>query len=144
MSIQDIGNIGQLIGAIATVATLVYLADLTLRGLGEPAKLSPVERVRIHGLLIMSFRRLEAVYVQCNLGSIDAEMMVGFERSLLPMLKAPLGAQWWSTAQQTFHKSFVAHVNKRLSSGDISTVLLSMPNATLDRSMPFRVVVHSF
>ena len=109
MSIQDLGSIGELIAAVATLATLIYLAiqvrqttraiksatfqnitaemgkkvepisanaDLAailVKGMSKPGSLSPEERLRLSSVLVASFRRMESVYVQNKLGSIDSE-----------------------------------------------------------------------
>jgi len=162
MTIAELGSIGELIAAIATVATLIYLAvqlrqntralrsqtfqqisaqmgrnvenitsdpdlaEIALKGFATGEEFTPVERVRFQGLLVMTFRRLEAVYVQCQLGSISPDMVNGFEQSLLPMLNTPAGKQWWESARRTFHDSFVVHVEERLASGEIAVHSPSM------------------
>ncbi len=155
MSIQDLGSIGELVAAIATVATLVYLAiqvrhntralkastfenvssemgqnvvpilmtsdlaDIYARVLQDPDSLSAGERVRISAMYVSSFRKLESVFVQTQLGSIDAEYAEGFERSLISLGKTPFGEQWWASAKQLFYKHFVAHADARLADDDI-------------------------
>jgi len=157
-----LGSLGELVAAIATVVTLIYLAvqlrqntkamrsstfqqisaqmgqnaetivtnpelaDLLVKGLNGKDDLTPGERVRLQGLFVMSMRRIEAVYVQRRLGSIDADLAEGFEKSLLPLLLTPEGAQWWKTAKSTFHAAFVDHVTVRLESGELSAQLPSI------------------
>jgi hypothetical protein len=50
--------------------------------------LSPAEHTRFHYFLVMQFRRLEAVQVQRELGSIDASRASAFERSYQVWLQA--------------------------------------------------------
>ena len=155
MSIQDLGSIGELIAAIATVLTLIYLAfqlrqntramrsstfqqisaemsqnvesfttnpDLAailVKAISGGSTFTPVEQLQFQGFLVMTFRRLEAVYVQHKLGSIEKDLVEGFERSLLPNLVLPNGSEWWATAKHTFHRAFVAHIDQRLENGDI-------------------------
>jgi hypothetical protein len=113
---------------VETVTTNPELADIFVKFLSGDRELTPSERVRLQGLFVMSMRRIEAVYVQRALGSIDGEMADGFEKSLLPLLLTPEGAEWWKTAKSTFHKSFVAHVQQRLDSGELSS---QIPSITL-------------
>ena len=162
MSIQDLGAIGELVAAIATVATLIYLAvqlrqntralrsatfqqisaqmgqnvetittnadlaEIVAKTLSQDPDLTPAERIRLQGLFVMSMRRIEAVFVQSELGSIDPELATGFENSLLPLLLSSEGAAWWRNASRTFHAAFVAYVNRRLASGAISTTMPSL------------------
>jgi hypothetical protein len=162
ITIQDLGSLGELIAAIATVATLIYLAvqlrqntraqrsstfqeisaqmgqnietlitnreltEVMAKVLGGSTELTPVERIRFQGVLVMSFRRLEAVFVQTQLDSIDEEMAGGFERSLLPLIVTPLGIQWWKSAKNTFHRSFVSHVDNRIADGEVADQMPSI------------------
>jgi len=42
------------------------------------------------------------------------------------MIIEPAGAEWWKSGKETFHKSFVAHVDERLESGEIADHMPSM------------------
>jgi len=124
MTIQDLGNIGQLLAAIATITTLVYLgvqirqntralrsstfqdivaamsstteaistrpelALLIVKASSGFSELTPEERVRYNFILITTFRRLESVYVQRRLGSIEPQLAEGFERPALSLFFA--------------------------------------------------------
>ena len=167
MSIQDLGALGELIAAIATVATLIYLAvqlkqntkalrsatfqqissqmgqnievvvqssevaDLIARLLSNSSDFTPAEKVRVQGVFVMSMRRLESVFVQSELQSLDAELARGFETSLLPLLTTKEGIEWWESAQSTFHNQFVNHVNKELEKGRIQS---NLPSMTIHRA----------
>ena len=162
MSIQDLGALGELIAAIATVATLVYLAvqlrqntkalrsatfqqisaqmgqnvesvvqspdlaELVARLLSGASDFTPAELIRLQGMFVMSMRRLEAVFVQTELQSIDNVMAQGFENSLLPMLLTNVGSEWWQSAQPAFHQAFVERVNQVLESGKMKADMPSM------------------
>ena len=162
MTIQDLGSIGELIAAIATIATLVYLAaqigqntralrsstfqgisnqmaqnvepilihsdiaPLLLKGMADLGSLSPEDRLRFSSLLVMSLRRMEAVHVHAQLGSIDMDLIRGFERSLFSLLQSPGAAEWWSTAKATFNGPFSAHVDSWLAENNASSVHPSM------------------
>ena len=84
--------------------------------------LIPVEGVRYRGLLLMSIRRLESVYLHHQLGSIDSDQVKGFELSMLSLLKQPFALEWWKDARITFHHGFVEYVDKRLVGDDILDV----------------------
>ena len=62
---------------------------------------------------------MESVYVQSKLGSIDDALKDGFETSMLTLLVTPFGSEWWRTAKVTFYKPFVAHMDRRIASGEI-------------------------
>ena len=129
MDLTQLANVGEFIGGVAVLVTLIYLAvqlrqntramrsstfqqisaqmgqnvetvttnpelaDIFVKFLSGDRELTPSERVRLQGLFVMSLRRIEAVYVQRALGSIDGEMADGFEKSLLPLLLTPEGAE---------------------------------------------------
>ena len=114
---------------IESVITNRELTEATVKGIAGSTDLSPDDRFRFQGVLVMSFRRLEAVFVQHELGSIDSELADGFERSLLPLLATPVGIDWWKTARETFHRSFVDHVEQLMTDGKIASQMPSMPKA---------------
>ena len=162
MTIQDLGSIGELIAAVATIATLIYLATqvrqntralksatfqnitsemannveplstspdlaaIMVKGLDEPSSLSAVERLRLSSVLIGSFRRLESVFVQSQLGSIDDDLKNGFEISMFAILHTAYGREWWKSAKLAFYPKFVTHVDDRLNSKEIPKRLPSM------------------
>lgn len=70
----------------------------------------------------MAFRRLEAVYVQGMLGSIDRSRTAGFERSALSILMTPVGVEWWRSARAALSIDFAAHVDSQLASGAHATM----------------------
>ena len=155
MTIQDLGSIGELVAAIATIATLIYLATqvrqntralksatfqnisgemgknvepilnnadlaaLMVKGNNDPSSLSAEERLRYSSILTASLRRLESVYVQHELGSIDEELKEGFEISIMAILKTKFAEEWWKTGKLVFYKPFVSHIDRRLAAGDI-------------------------
>lgn len=162
MSIQDLGSIGELIAAIATLVTLIYLAvqlrqntraiksatfqnitaemgknvepisanadlaSILVKGMANPDNLTAEERLRLSAVLVASFRRMESVYVQNRLGSIDDELQTGFELSLVTLLATPFGSEWWSKAKVTFYTPFVAHMDERIESGELLATHPSM------------------
>lgn len=95
---------------VAPIVMHPDVAALMIKGIGGLGSLTPEERVRFQSMLVATFRRMESVHVQAQLGSIDPELARGFERSMLSILHSPGGAEWWATAKLTFHDSFVAHV----------------------------------
>ena len=99
------------------VEPIVYhaeVADVLAKGFSGLGALIPGERIRFQAVLVMSFRRMEAVYVQAEIGSIDRELTRGFERSMFSMLYGPGAAEWWETAKVTFTSSFSDHVDSWL------------------------------
>lgn len=81
--------------------------------------LAPVERLRYQGLMLMSMRRLESIYQQHQLGSIDADQIKGFELSMISLVKEPVALEWWAKAKITFDQRFAEYVDKRLMGEDI-------------------------
>lgn len=96
------------------------VAELLLKGLKGLGDLSPADRMRFQSVLVMSFRRMEAVHVQVQLGSIDADLVRGFERSLFLLLHSPGAGEWWAAAKITFNTSFAEHVDSWLAANEPS------------------------
>ena len=153
MTVEQLGNIGEFVAAIATVITLVYLAfqlrqntralkatafqhvtsemgknvehimdngelaEILVKGTVEPETLTPAERLRLSAVYVSSFRRLESVYVQHSLGTMEQENKQGFEKSMIPLLQFPFGREWWSEAKVAFYAPFVHHIDEGLAGG---------------------------
>lgn len=148
MSITELGSIGELVAAIATVVTLVYLAtqvrqntraltsatfqnitgemgrnvepislspdlaSIMVRGFSGQDELGPEDTVRLASVYVATFRRMESVFVQNQLGSIDDALMKGFETSIAMLLNTPFGRSWWKTAKVTFYAPFAEHMER--------------------------------
>jgi len=105
------------------------LAAILVKGMSDPGSLSPPEKLRLSSVLVASFRRMESVYVQNKLGSIDDDLQAGFELSMVTLLATPFGSEWWNEAKITFYGPFVAHMDKRIQSGEL---LASHPSMLYD------------
>lgn len=92
------------------------LSAIFIKGMGKPELLTGEERLRLSSIYVSSFRKLESVYVQHELGSLDMALTKGFEYSILKLLDTKYGREWWNTAKDTFYKPFVEHVNSKLPS----------------------------
>jgi hypothetical protein len=90
------------------------LAELVLKGYADPDAMDPAEQIRFHALMLASIRRMESVYIQEQIGSLEPELARGFELSLLTLLQNAGAARWWSTAKATFSPRFVEHVDRWL------------------------------
>lgn len=121
---QDVsGGMNQISQAIATHPELSTL--LVSGGEGLTA-LTAEERIRLNFLYLMSFRRFETVFIQSGLATIDAELIEGFERSMLSIVADGGGAEWWATGKLAFSKKFVTYVDNKLAAGNIPRVHLDL------------------
>lgn len=102
------------------------LAEILIKGTVAPQSLTPAERLRLSAVYVSSFRRLESVYVQYSLGTMEHENKKGFEQSMLPLLQLPFGREWWNEAKTTFYEPFVRHVDARIASGEHGQTMPSM------------------
>lgn len=103
------GEMGRNVEPISISADL---AGIMTRGMPQPDQLSPEETLRLASVLVATFRRMESVFVQNQLGSIDDSMMKGFETSIAMLLNSPFGRSWWPRAKITFYEPFVEHMDK--------------------------------
>jgi len=162
MTIEELGSIGELLAAVATLVTLIYLAvqvrqntralqsstfqnitgemaknvepistnedvaAIMVKGIPDPASLTPEERLRLASVFVATFRRLESVFVQNQLGSISDEMKEGFEFSIVNLLNTPFGREWWQSARVTFFQPYVEHLEQRASAAGLTTSHPSM------------------
>jgi hypothetical protein len=162
MNIEQLGNIGEFVAAIATVITLIYLAfqlrqntralratafqsvvsemgknvehimdngelaEILLRSFTEPGSLTPVEKLRLNAVYVSSIRRLESVYVQYKLGTMEKEHKRGFEESMIPTLQSSYAKEWWSEAKTSFYGPFVRYIDEGIASGKFPQTSPSM------------------
>ena len=162
VTIQELGSIGEFVAAIATIATLVYLAisvrhntralhstmfqqissemsrasetvathpdlsALITKGAAGLASLTPEEHLRLHSFYLMMFRKVESVFMQGRLGSLDSELIEGFERSGISILRSVGGAEWWERAKPAFTAAFATYVDERLNSESLPSIHPSM------------------
>ncbi len=108
---MDMSLAGDAIARSSDLAAIIVKASAGL------SALTPEERVRFHFYLVMTFRRLEAIYVQAILGSIDPPRTHGFERSAISVLTSGGAAEWWDATKGAFSTEFAAHVDAQLASG---------------------------
>ena len=94
------------------------VSALIIKGLDGLSSLSPEERLRFQSVLVMSFRRMESVHVQTQLGMISEDLTRGFETSILSLLHSQGGREWWATASLTFNHAFSSHVDEWLSENE--------------------------
>lgn len=162
MTIEQLGNIGEFVAAIATVITLIYLAfqlrqntralkatafqsvvsemgknvepfmnngemaELFIKSSAEPGSLTPAEILRVNAAYVSTFRRLESVFVQYTLGTMEEENKRGFEASMIPLLLSPYGKEWWGEAKISFYEPYARHIDKEIASGKFSQTSPSM------------------
>jgi len=93
------------------------LSAIIIKGISNPTELTAKERLRLSSVYVSSFRKLESVYVQNKLGSIEPELTKGFELSILRLLDTEYGREWWAAAKETFHTPFAEHVTSQLPPG---------------------------
>jgi hypothetical protein len=96
------------------------LTEIFLKGSSEPESLTPTERLRMNAILVSSFRRLESVYVQYTLGTMEQENKRGFEESMNPLLQMRYGKEWWDEAKISFYKPYVRYIDEGIASGKFS------------------------
>lgn len=81
--------------------------------------LTDEERLKLQAMYLAMFRRLESVFVQTELGSIDQKYVAGAELSLLSVINTPFGHEWWQSAKPIFYVPFVSYVESKLQSNQV-------------------------
>ena len=113
-----------------TIATHPELAKLMLKGSEGLAGLTAEERVRYSFISLTVFRRLEAVYIQRELGVIEPQLTEGFERSGLSILTSGGGLEWWQSAKGAFSTAFAIYVDSQIRSGKLHSIVPGVGNPT--------------
>jgi len=116
------------------------LAEILVKGTAAPQSLTPTETLRLSAVYVSSFRRLESVYVQYSLGTMEQENKQGFEISMIPLLQNPFGQEWWSEAKIAFYEPFVRHIDESMASGKFPQ---TMPSMRLPESAEESVSINS-
>lgn len=107
--------ISTLMGSTMEVfATNPDLAPLLIKAQSGLDGLTADERARFGFLLMMAYRRVEAVVVQRHLGFVNPELTQGFERSALSALGSRGARQWWEGSKGAFSDIFSIWVDAGL------------------------------
>ncbi|MEJ2239539.1 MAG: hypothetical protein P8X82_14680 [Gemmatimonadales bacterium] len=139
MNWEAVGAIGEIIGAIAVVVTLIYLAvqvhqntksvqastyqlvaealaDTCFRLVGEMGDEEFDESVLFTGVI----RRYENLHFQLRQGNIAEEDAQAFFNSLIPFITSERFGKYWATVatgQHVFHPAFVEYVETKILPG---------------------------
>ena len=142
MDFQDLGSAGELLGAIATLITLLYfasqirsntevvraegrrshfaigrennqmlirdrdVAELLLRGLGEPLSLDGPDQTRFTFLMASFLNNAELGFLERESGVIDQFEADRAIRAWGKFLRAPGGQDFWSHYADNYHPEF--------------------------------------
>jgi len=104
-------------GTMEVLATHADLVPVMIKAQGGLAALSGEERARFGFVMMMAFRRVEAVVMQRHFGFIDPALTAGFERSAMSVLASPGAREWWEQSKAAFSASFSTWVDARLAGG---------------------------
>ena len=136
MTIEDLGNIGEFVGAIGVIASLVYLAvqirrsdestraatvqsllgrstEITLQLVYsgfDPEKATELQRTQ---LLFGLFNHFNNAFYQKSVGMLDEETWMMFEVRIRGIIDGTDEFEdWWQQVNGSFSRSFVDHVNQ--------------------------------
>lgn len=101
------------------IASTPGIPELLVKSQSGLAALSAEEQIKFTSMVLSSFRRIEAVYIQETLGSIESKYTAGFKRSSLSALAHKGIYEWWSASQDAFTDEFVLWVNSQIAAGNI-------------------------
>jgi hypothetical protein len=164
MDIQDLGSIGELVAAIATLGYLAYqlrlnnvhsraytqrdilrgitadhanlakTSSVTRRGLTRFSNLSPDEQVEFAGVMLPMAANFEATLRLHHSGLVNNDLFVAHRAWILAWLTTPGGHEWWNMISP----SFSADARKFIDSAIRNKIDLPPP---MTEAMPFYGVV---
>ncbi len=114
VTIQDLGSIGELIAAVATVATLVYLA-IQIRA--NTTAIHSEARGRSHAeaidasAILGGNRDAASVFAR---GLADRDWMLTATRAVIRLLMTPGGREYWGLHCSSFSTPFQAFIEEHL------------------------------
>ena len=150
MNLNEVAYLAEIVGSIAVVLSLIYLAiqirqntraslsatyqsmvanslailatmysegggaELYLMVKDGNQDLSPIERVRVHFLLLAVFRHFDNLHYQYARGTVESEQWQGYSHILDGYLLIPVVAAWWDSNSAGFSVGFQKHVTNRL------------------------------
>ena len=124
MTFQDLGSLGELIAAIATVLTLGY-SVIQLRQNTRALRSQTFQQSSMDMSLtanaISSDGELAAI--GGLYGSIDQVRIEGFERSILTLIASGGPVEWWISAKNAFSSDFVEYADMRLATDSFNRPL---------------------
>jgi hypothetical protein len=108
------------------IASTPGMSELIVKSQVGIGALNAEEQIRFTAMTMSSFRRIEAVYIQERLGSIESRFTAGFKRSSLSALAHKGMYEWWSASQEAFTDEFVLWVNSQIAAGEIKGLHIGM------------------
>ncbi len=115
-TLQDLGNLGEFVGALGVVISLIYLAKqmqqntTSVRAEMDPSALSPEEKVRWDAYMTAVYRHFGNLVYQYRMGALDREMWESYERTLAEHLRTPSWRGWFLENRSLFSKYLVEQV----------------------------------
>jgi hypothetical protein len=64
--------------------------------------------------MLMTFRRLESLFIQRKMGFVGPELTEGFERSVISVIARGGGLQWWQEGKHAFSQELSGYVDAKL------------------------------
>lgn len=112
MSIDDLGSIGEFLGSIAVLISLVYLA-VQIRSSTEASRTSTYQSVVSDfgslNQIMSSTPDLSLLFVNAmeDFDSLEDDVWVGWKRLMLTYYSRPGFQAWWTIRRDVFSASFV-------------------------------------
>lgn len=104
MPIQDLGNLGEFVAAIATLALLVT------NGLRDYSCLSETDKARFVATFMTVLSYCQDAFIKWREGSLAPELWRGWEFVMMNLVSAPGGKEFWCERAYCFGEDFRLHV----------------------------------
>ena len=109
MTLNQLGNLGDLLGGIAVIVTLIFLA-LQIRN--DYDGLPEIDRIRLSMHLHSTFRIYEQAFLHVSRTNVDESYFMSSEKTKFELLSFPGVQRWWERSNNLFESKFVAHIEK--------------------------------
>ncbi|MGR8946686.1 MAG: hypothetical protein ACU84Q_01475 [Gammaproteobacteria bacterium] len=98
------------------IAENPHLAGLVVKLIERSGSFTREENVQLRAMMRAVFRNFENYYYQYQRGHVEAEIWVGYERTVIDQLSIPEVSKWWNHHHNVFGDHFVKFINDILSS----------------------------
>ena len=122
MSLQDLGNLGEFIGALGVVISLVYLArqmsqntvSVRAASFNSMVQNSEAEQVRWDSYMTAVYRHFGNLQYSHRMGTLDRQMWEAYRATLKHHLRAPSWAAWFDQNRHLFSRALGEQVDNAL------------------------------
>ncbi|NCF20023.1 MAG: hypothetical protein GWP63_17450 [Haliea sp.] len=153
ISLTDLGNLGEFVGAIAVVASLIYVGiqlrqntaaikittaqaftdtwNVFFRGLRGTSHLKEGELVQFYAFLSQAFTTYQSFFIQRQKGVVDEGSWTSYVQAIIDLMSSKGVREYWEFRHHWYTEEFQDYVNSASTKQSTHTMYPGLPEANL-------------